>query len=262
MHPFAEIEVTPLFSRDGMKSQGQSVRIADEDSAGGWKELGVVSTNYLLIHNSQVKNTVDDIAYRSPFQDWTQRKMFFDGKRFIYSITTDSIAAEVAPGDLVRFGLIAYNSYDGSRAVSVGAYAEHLVCSNGMTSEMYFARFTFRHHLGNLNWEEQTGRAFSLLLPDSQAKLQDFATSLGSLKKRDLTLADLRLLRREHMQDLAVSLWGKVLDRYLLHEARNAFGFLDACTHVFWHSEKETMSDYRNNSYATDAMLNFARRLN
>ena len=35
MNPFSEIEVTPLFSKDGMRSQGKSVRIQDEDSSTG-----------------------------------------------------------------------------------------------------------------------------------------------------------------------------------------------------------------------------------
>jgi hypothetical protein len=124
MDPYLEIEVTPLYSRDGMASQGKSVRIVDEEKPGGWKEIGVVSANYLLVHNTRLKTVVDEIAGRSPVADWKQRKAFFDGKRFVYALTSDSILAEVTPGDLVRFGLIGYNSYDGSRAVSVGMYAE------------------------------------------------------------------------------------------------------------------------------------------
>ena len=112
----------------------------------GWEELGVVSPSYLLVHNSKVKDLVDNVAERSKIADWRQRRLFFDGRRFVYCLSTDSISAEVAPGDVIRFGLVAYNSYDGSRALSVGAYAEHLVCSNGMTSDTYFARFVFRHH--------------------------------------------------------------------------------------------------------------------
>ena len=146
MDPFAEIEVTPLFSKDGMKSQGHSVRIRDDES---WEELGVVSPSYLLVHNTRVKEVLDEIAERSKLTDWKQRRLFFDGRRFVYCLSTDSVTAEVSPGDVIRFGLIAHNSYDGSRALSVGAYAEHLVCLNGMTSDAYFARFVFRHHQGN-----------------------------------------------------------------------------------------------------------------
>ncbi len=155
MNPFAEIEVTPLYSRDGMESQGKSVRIADEEEQSGWNEIGVVSSNYLLVHNAKVKEVVDQIAHRYPSCTWDERKLFFDGKRFVYALTTDAITAEVVPGDLVRFGLIAYNSYDGSHTLSVGAYAEHLVCSNGMTSEMYFARFTFKHQKGQRELERR-----------------------------------------------------------------------------------------------------------
>jgi hypothetical protein len=262
MDPYLEIEVTPLYSRDGMASQGKSVRIADEEKPGWWKEIGVVSANYLLVHNTRLKTVVDEIAARSPVADWKPRKAFFDGKRFVYALTSDSILAEVTPGDLVRFGLIGYNSYDGSRAVSVGMYAEHLVCSNGMTSELYFARFTFRHHQGSLNWDDETQRAFTTLMPGSKGRLTRFANTLHKLKSKELTIPDLRVLRKDHLNDLSVTLWGRVMDRYLSQEPQDAFGFLDACTATFWHSERESISDYRNNSYATNAMVIFANRLN
>jgi hypothetical protein len=262
MNPFAEIEVTPLYSHDGMESAGKSVRIVDEDSSGGWQELGVVSSHYLLVHNFKVKEVVDQIGSRLPGSTWNQSKMFFDGKRFVYAITTDRIVAEVAPGDVVRFGLIGYNSYDGSRALTVGAYAEHLVCSNGMTSEMFFSRFNFKHHQGNVNWDEETERAFTALLPGSQGRLLKFANLLHLLRNRPLTIADLKVLREEHLKDLSATIWGRIIDRYLLHEPHHGFGLMDACTATFWHNEKQSISDYRNNSYATDAMITFANRLN
>src|ERR1041385_3543226 len=261
MNPFAEIEVTPLYARDGMTSQGKSVRIADETAQTGWNEIGVVSSNYLLVHNAKVRSVVDQIAQRSGIADWKQRKIFFDGRRFVYSITSDNVTAEVAPGDLVRFGLIAYNSYDGSRALSVGAYAEHLICGNGLTSETQFTRFSFRHHQGNINWDEETSRAFNTIMPGSKAKLVRFANMLSKLKRKDLTTTNLKLLREEYLSDLSVNAWGKVVDRFLCHEKHNAFGLLDACTRIFWHNEKQSFGDYRNNSYVTDAMVDYSEKL-
>lgn len=261
MNPFAEIEVTPLFSKDGMKSQGQSVRIRDEEEKSGWSEIGVVSPNYLLVHNTQVKETVDAIALRSNVNDWKQRKLFFDGRRFMYSITTDRIVAEISKGDIVRFGLIAYNSYDGTRALSIGMYAEHVICSNGMTSDMYFAKFTFRHHQGNLSWNEETQKAFDLLLPNSQTRLLRFAKALNSLKEKPLAMSDMRTIRESHLSELSVSHWGKIVDRYLSHEEHTAFGLLDACTQTFWHGKKQTYTDIRNNSLATDGMIGYSQIL-
>lgn len=257
MNPFAEIEVTPLFSRDGMASQGKSVRIAGDE---GWDEIGVVSSNYLLVHNTKVKAVVDQIAERSPVSEWNQRKLFFDGKRFVYAITSDKIAAEISPGDVVRFGLIGYNSYDGSRALSVGAYAEHLICANGMTSDLYFARFTFRHHQGNINWDDQTEQAFGTIMPGSRAKLTRFAQTLAQLKSKLLSVAGMRKIREEHLNDLSPGIWGRIVDRFLIHEQHHAFGLLDACTYTFWHNKNQSISDYRNNSYVTDALMNFASR--
>jgi hypothetical protein len=69
------------------------VRIRDDDQI--WEEIGVVSPNYLLVHNSKVKDTLDAIAQRSNITDWKERKLFFDGRRYIYAITTDTVQAEV-----------------------------------------------------------------------------------------------------------------------------------------------------------------------
>jgi hypothetical protein len=255
MNAFAEIEVTPLFSRDGMQSRGKSVRITGEK---GWDEVGVVSSNYLLVHNSKVKDVVDQIAIRSRIGDWKPRKTWFDGRRFVYALTSDSITAEVAPGDIVRFGLIGYNSYDGSRALTIGTYAEHLVCANGMTSDLFFARFTFRHQQGNVNWHEETERAFLAVMPGSRARLTRFASTLLKLKQRELTMPDLQSIREKHLAEINVSGWGRIMDQYLSHEAHTAFGLLDACTSTFWHNPKQANADFRNNSYATDGMLSFA----
>jgi hypothetical protein len=81
------------------------------------------------------------------------------------------------------------------------------------------------------------------------------------MRQHTLNVPDLKTLRAEHLKDLSPSVWGRVLDRYLLHEQHHAFGLLDACTYVFWHNEKQTITDYRNNSYATDAMVRFASKL-
>lgn len=84
-----------------MEPEGKSVRIVDEEEKSGWKEIGVVSSNYLLVHNAKVKEVVDRIARRYPSCTWDERKLFFEGKRFVYALTTDAITAEVVPGDLV-----------------------------------------------------------------------------------------------------------------------------------------------------------------
>lgn len=259
MNPFAEIEVTPLYSKDGMKSRGKSVRIKDDDSL--WEEVGVVSPNYLLVPNEKLKDVVTQITELTSFNDWREQKLFFDGKRFVYSVVTDMVTAEITPGDLVRFGLIGYNSYDGSRALSVGMYAEHLICSNGMTSETFFSRFIFKHHQGNIDWNEQVEAAFRALLPGSRAKLARFAQTLQALKNKSLVLSDLKEIRQQHLSNLAVNNWGKVVDRFLTDEEHNAFGLLDACTRVFWHNEKQVYSDYKNNTYSTDNLVRYSENL-
>lgn len=255
MNPYTEIEVTPLYSKDGMRSNGKSVRIKNDQE---WNEIGVVSPNYLLVHNKKVKDVVDQLARYSPYKIWKPTKQFFDGRRFVYSLVTDNLTVEITPEDLIRFGLIGYNSYDGSRALSVGMYAEHLVCSNGMTSSLYFSRFTFKHNQGNFNWNEQIESAFKTILPHSEDKLIEFANSLRRLKSKNLDTNSLKHIRKEFLSDLSISSWGKIVDQFLLNEQHNGFGLLDACTNIFWHNKKQNYSDYKNNSYATDSMLKYA----
>jgi len=143
----------------------------------------------------------------------------------------------------------------------VGAYAEHLVCSNGMTSDAYFARFVFRHHQGNINWDEATQNAFLAVMSGSRGKLTRFAGLLNRLKQKDLTVPDLAEIRKSHLTELASGMWGKVVDQFLTGRTHNGFALLDACTRVFWHNEKQSYADFRNNSYATDALVQYAERL-
>ena len=75
-------------------------------------------------------------------------------------------------------------------------------------------------------------------------------------------MGDLKIIRADHLGSLSVTNWGRIMDRYLVDEPHNAFGLMDACTRVFWHSEKQSYSDYTNNSLATDGMLEYAAKLN
>lgn len=262
MNPYVDIEVTPLYSKDGMRSSGKSVRIENEDDSSKWNEIGVVSSNYLLVHNHRVKQLIDIISQMTPYKNWTNRKQFFDGRRFVYSITTDDLIAEIKPGDLVRFGLIGYNSYDGSTALSVGMYSEHVICSNGMTSNQYFSSFVFKHTKGNIDWQQSIEEAFKVLIPDSESKLTTFANQLRILNSKVLSVDDLGLLRENYLNDLPLTTWGKVIDRFLMKEEKTGMGLLDASTNILWHGKKQTYSDFRNNSLITDKLIDYSISLN
>jgi hypothetical protein len=103
----------------------------------------------------------------------------------------------------------AQEMYD-TGGLSVGAYAEHLVCLNGMTSEMYFARFTFKHHQGNISRDEQTEKACAAIMPASQAKQQ----LQSSRKRRERQSGDILVTAYSIGSELACTIaWASCDDR-------------------------------------------------
>ncbi|HMB90717.1 MAG TPA: hypothetical protein VKP65_07710, partial [Rhodothermales bacterium] len=83
--PYVEIEKAPLFTPDQMQSRGYAVRIEDDKKDSGWREVGLVSEDYLLVPNRQVRDMALEIAGRSG-EAWHESKVFFDGKRFLYGL--------------------------------------------------------------------------------------------------------------------------------------------------------------------------------
>ena len=65
-------------------------------------------------------------------------------------------------------------------------------------------------------------------------------------------------VRQDVLPRLPVSLWGKVLDRFLLHEQLDGFGLLNAGTNVLWHDEKPTASTFSWNEYLTTGLVEHA----
>lgn len=96
--PYAEIEKAPLFASDSMRSRGYSVRLAAPQASAGWREVGLVSADYLLVPNRQVRDMALEIATQTQM-DWKETKVVFDGKRFVYTLIAEpKVYAEVRVG--------------------------------------------------------------------------------------------------------------------------------------------------------------------
>ena len=98
----------------GIKSNAWSVQIEHLTDKSEWKEVGVVSDNYLLIDNTKVEQLITDISEASGYQ-WVKDKVFWNGKQFMYSmVSKDTIADNIKVDDDVALGMMIWNSYDGS----------------------------------------------------------------------------------------------------------------------------------------------------
>ena len=82
--------------------------------------------------------------------------------------------------------------------------------------------------------------------------------TLGSLAAMRVSASRLREVRQTVLPKLPVSLWGKVLDRFLLHEELDGFGLLNAATAVTWHTPKATAAALEHNEYATERLVHYA----
>ena len=148
--PYAPIRKVPL-DYNGIKSSAYSVQLEDYCKTGEdegkpvygnkWQEKGVVSGNYLLIPNEEVLEMGNIIAESSGIT-WDDNKTFFNGRQYMYSMTTTEIKGEVKVGDDVSLGFAMWNSYDGSRALSFELFLNRLVCMNGMVTKKYFDQVT------------------------------------------------------------------------------------------------------------------------
>lgn len=257
LDPYAPIEKRSLFTGDGMKSRGYTVRLADQSAASGWRECGVVSDNYLLVPNADVRDMLHEIVDRTGMR-FTHDRTVFDGKRFAYALVArDQHLVEVKPGDAVALGVMARNSYDGSERLAVTAYVHRLVCRNGMLSSSVFSRVALKHERRNADWEGEVVRVLSALR-HAELGVQRFADAARSLSDARVTAGRLRDLRSGPLQKIPVTLWGKTIDRLLLNEEHSLWGLMNAITELTWHGERVTASDLAHNEAAVNALVEHA----
>ena len=84
INPYGSIRKVPL-DYEGIKSTAYAVQRQQMHDKKGleWKECGIVSSNYLLVPNSEVRDLADEIATESALT-WEPMKTFFNGKQYAY----------------------------------------------------------------------------------------------------------------------------------------------------------------------------------
>ena len=200
---FDPIRKVPL-EYNGTKSNAWSVQREDLDDNSGWKEVGVVSNNYLLINNTDVENLANDIAASSQYE-WTKDKVFWNGRQFMYSLVAKDNTTEVSKGDDVALGMMFWNSYDGSTALQFKLYLQRLVCLNGMVSNDIFNSYRFKHDSSSEGYNEEIIEA-AKIIDNSEDNIRYFINAL-------------RYLERDIIETERLDLWEVLqLMIYLMHQ--------------------------------------------
>ena len=115
------------------------------------KVLGLVSHRYAVIHNNEllkvITPTLEDlkIDITAP-----QIRVTKGGAVTFFKFLGNKVTGEIQKGDIVRFGIEFFNSYDGSMPVGFHIIAERLVCTNGLVVPKSITEIHIRH-IGKAN---------------------------------------------------------------------------------------------------------------
>jgi hypothetical protein len=274
LSPFVPIVKTPTYSEHSGTHTGYAVEIEDPESETGYKHVGTVSKNYLLLTNEEVRELAVEIAMQSglPFKE---SRIFWDGSRFCHIIDFlgEEASEEVEPGDAVGLSLITRSSYDKSWKYECALMGRRFVCDNGAISGEYFARVSFKHLAspggGSSDGEDPKEEAWKEVVRQGMSVIdrapQDlgrFVTAMRQLKSTPMTDDRLREVWKA-LPGIGDGVKGQVLSRYVEHEEPTLYGLFQAGTWLFTHREKMTAADFQNNDAFTSSLLRLAEeRLN
>ena len=256
--PFVPIVKTPTYSEHSGTHSGYGVEIEDPTAETGFRHVGNVSKDYLLLPNEEVRALAVEVAVRSglPFKE---SRIFWDGARFAHVV--DFLEAEdVGPGDAVGLSLVTRSSYDRSWRYETALMGKRFVCDNGALSGEFFARVAFRHVSAAAYeagaWKDVVREGLALVdrAPDD---LHRFAAGLRALRRAGMTDARLREVWGL-LPTLGDALKGRVVSRYVAHEEPTLFGLFNAGTHVLWHRDRMTAADFGHNEAFTTGLLRYA----
>ena len=266
MNPYLPIRKVPL-DYNGISSSAFAVQMQHEPGKNTpnseWKEVGVVGHNYLLVDNDSVKKAAHQVAEECKI-NFVHDKTFFNGRNFVYSMKSDHVSGEVRAGDDVALGMQFWNSYDGSKAFGFAMMLYRLICTNGMMSKDHFSTYRFKHQPSNENWEESLEEVVTNInnLVRGTNGLDSLIHSFRKLSKSYVTTEELGRIRHNHLQEIPVSIWGQIVDRFtnpnqVGTEDTNTFTgwqLLNASTDLLWHKEKPTMTSYSQNQMIVDGL--------
>ena len=254
---FDPIRKVPL-EYNGTKSNAWALQREDLDNNSGWKEVGVVSNNYLLINNTEVEQLALNVTDSSEFQ-WEKDKIFWNGRQFMYSMIAKDYKREVSVGDDVSLGIMFWNSYDGSTALQFKIFLQRLICLNGMVSNDIFSSYRFKHDKSSEGYEDQIMEA-ATIINKSEDNIRYFINGLRYFQNTPLDMDKLSYLREHYLKGIPVSLFGIIVDKLLTYSKHpTVYDLYNASTNVLWHKKKSTKADFDHNAYITDNLMKYSQ---
>ena len=135
---------------DGIKINNRKAVINEDNQV-----LGFVSPRYKIIHNVKLLDSVtpvlEDLGINTNKPEIISTQ---NGAVTFFKFLTDKVTGEIQKGDIVRFGIEFFNSYNGSLPVGFHIIAERLVCTNGLVVPKSITEIHIKHtesaNIGNI----------------------------------------------------------------------------------------------------------------
>lgn len=259
LDPFIEIRKERLVDQlTGAPSRSFGVWVPDPDRPKGWRDMGTVSEQYLLMTNQEVRQLDLEIARDSGLA-FKETRIFWDGARFAHIIDFTDLTDEVTDGETVGLSLITRTSYDRSWKFEAALMGKRFACDNGLLSGEFFARIAFKHTHGSSvqeTWQDIVRQGLSVIAHSGE-NLSAFVRGLRLLQGQAMNDSHLREIWKR-MPGIGDSIMGKVMSRYVCHEEPTLYGFLNAGTHVFWHNKALKRADFTHNDVFVSTLLRYA----
>ena len=89
-----------------------------------------------------------------------------------------------------------------------------------------------------------------------RAKLDNLIANLRKLNALDVTTEKLGYIRHNYLQEIPVSIWGQIVDKFThgTREDYNGWDLLNASTDLLWHKENPTITTYSQNATIVDGL--------
>lgn len=257
--PFIDIRKERLVDKlTGAPSRSFAVWVPDPNAPEGWRDMGTVSENYLLLTNKEVRQLSHEIAHSSGLS-FQETRIFWDGARFAHVIDFTGVSDEISKGDTVGLSLITRTSYDRSWKFECALMGKRFACDNGVLAGEFFARVSFKH-LQSVSdadaWKDIVRQGLSVI-EHAGDDLERFVEGLRRLKRQKMTDEHMRQIW-SRLPRLGDSLLGKIMRQYVQNEESTLYGLLNAGTGVFWHNETMKSADFVNNDTFASALLEYA----
>ena len=137
------VESQPIFDRLGNEIAGSQAVVRTDSN----EVLGVHGSRYrILSHDDVVNSTLDAVKEADLSKDYEVKVHVIDGGRKMRGeVLFNNITVEPAIGDIVKYRINFFNSYDASWSFSQAADGLRLWCLNGCTTPIGTARSRFKH---------------------------------------------------------------------------------------------------------------------